>query len=55
MPLYDFECKQCHTVFEGICKSDEHSAICPKCGSKKVNRKIGIPVVRKNAGTSRII
>ena len=56
MPLYDFECTQCHTIFEGICKADEHDAnVCPKCGSTKLDRKIGIPVIRKNAGTSRII
>ena len=57
MPLYDFECKGCHTVFEGLCKADEYFAKpCPKCGGSEVKRLVGAPgLIKKNAGTSRIV
>jgi len=57
MPLYDFECKGCHTIFEGLCKADEYFAKpCPKCGGSEVNRLVGAPgLIKKNAGTSKIV
>lgn len=35
MPLYDFKCSDCSTVFDVMCKiSERESQTCPKCGSK---------------------
>lgn len=42
MPLYDFQCTQCQTVFEVKCKiaekSDPHS--CPQCNSTQTEYRI---------------
>jgi len=37
MPIYEFECCQCKTVFERIMKVDEDFDLleCPSCGEKK--------------------
>ena len=35
MPLYDFKCSDCETVFDVMCKiSERESQVCPSCGSK---------------------
>lgn len=36
MPLYDFKCSECDTVFDVLCKiAERESQACPLCGSKK--------------------
>ena len=41
MPLYDFECGDCNTVFEKLIREekDEQGIVCPSCGSKNVIKK----------------
>jgi putative FmdB family regulatory protein len=35
MPLYDFKCSDCETVFDVLCKiSERESQVCTSCGSK---------------------
>jgi len=35
MPLYDFRCSDCSTVFDVMCKiSERESQACPSCDSK---------------------
>jgi putative FmdB family regulatory protein len=42
MVSYDFTCTKCGTEFEVSCHMDERKAkaVCPKCGSKKVEQKM---------------
>ena len=42
MPIYEYQCKQCHHCFEKIVfSSDESETIeCPQCGHTEVNRLI---------------
>jgi putative FmdB family regulatory protein len=42
MVAYDFKCKKCGTEFEVSCHMDEREAkaVCPKCGSRKVEQKL---------------
>jgi putative FmdB family regulatory protein len=37
MPIYEFECCQCKTVYERLMKVDERYDVleCPSCGAKK--------------------
>lgn len=51
MPLYEYECKQCHHRFEKIQKfSDEPEKVCPKCGAA-VEQLLSAPAVQfKGAG-----
>ena len=44
--LYDFECTECHKVFENICVPDE-DVQCPKCYSDAVKLP---PLIRVNMG-----
>jgi putative FmdB family regulatory protein len=42
MAVYEFTCKDCGSEFEVACHMDERDAqaLCPKCGSHKVNQKL---------------
>jgi putative FmdB family regulatory protein len=42
MVAYDFKCKKCGTEFEVSCHMGEREAkaVCPKCGSRKVEQKL---------------
>ena len=44
--MYDFECTECHEVFENICFPDE-DVQCPKCYSNAVKLP---PLIRVNMG-----
>lgn len=49
MPIYEFECKQCHNVFtliESFSEYDRHAEKCPKCQSKEVGQVISSATVR---------
>lgn len=38
MPIYDFKCNQCETVFEVSCTiSSKDNQSCPECGSSEYN------------------
>ncbi len=37
MPLLDFECAKCSTVFEELIQGDR-SPLCPECGAGEVRR-----------------
>ncbi len=40
MPIYEFKCLDCSNEFElVILPKEEISPICPKCGSKKIEKK----------------
>jgi putative FmdB family regulatory protein len=51
MPLYEYECKQCHQRLEKIQSfSAQHETICPKCGGE-LERVISAPAIQfKGAG-----
>ena len=34
MPLYDFSCKSCDSVFEDLIKANEQNPTCIKCGKE---------------------
>jgi putative FmdB family regulatory protein len=46
MPLYEYQCKKCHQLFERIQKfSDRHMKKCPDCGGA-VEQTISAPAVQ---------
>ncbi|PKN70581.1 MAG: FmdB family transcriptional regulator [Deltaproteobacteria bacterium HGW-Deltaproteobacteria-10] len=44
MPIFEFKCKKCKTVFEELIFSaaDEKKTVCPKCGSKKSDKLMSV-------------
>ncbi|GAB6887988.1 hypothetical protein JCM13304A_14860 [Desulfothermus okinawensis JCM 13304] len=47
MPIYEFKCLDCSNEFElVILPKEEISPICPKCGSKKLRKKISAASIR---------
>ena len=42
MPIYEYQCNDCHNLFENILTFAEHDGnaiTCPKCGSKNVKQE----------------
>jgi putative FmdB family regulatory protein len=52
MPIYEFECSQCETVYERFMKIDEKYDIleCPSCGATKPKKLV--TAFRTNAWSS---
>lgn len=44
MPIYEFYCKDCHTIFNFFSSSvnTEKRPLCPKCGKLKLDRQMSI-------------
>jgi putative FmdB family regulatory protein len=47
MPIYEFKCDECGTVFEVLCRDANSSECrCPDCASEKCRRLISLVVTR---------
>jgi putative FmdB family regulatory protein len=44
MPIYEYQCEECHERFELLVRSSAQQATptCPKCGSGKVKRAMSL-------------
>ncbi len=39
MPLFEFRCGSCHTIFEALCRNTQaEGVVCPECGGKSLSR-----------------
>ena len=46
MPLYEYECRQCHNEFERLSRlSADIPVVCPRCDSQDTAKKISTFVV----------
>ncbi|MDW8326003.1 MAG: zinc ribbon domain-containing protein [Anaerolineales bacterium] len=54
MPIFEFECNQCHTDFEELVRNSEAAGKvkCPNCGGHKVRKKLSTFTARAT-GSSR--
>ena len=54
MPIYEYRCKDCETVFETFVSScsEAHKVICRKCASKEVEKQISTFAGRLSGGSS---
>ena len=57
MPIREFYCPACETVFEELLRSADETerAACPSCGSKDVSRKISVFATRAGGGRSQAV
>lgn len=51
MPIYEYRCSACEADFEELVRtsSAEKSVACPKCGSRKISRKLSVFAARETA------
>jgi putative FmdB family regulatory protein len=49
MPIFEYECTQCHNSFELLMRSDTRVA-CPACSSERVVRKLSLFAAHVNRG-----
>ena len=42
MPIYEYECKKCNSVYEMLrsMNADDNDIVCPECGAKKKANKL---------------
>ena len=54
MPLYGFECEDCHEEFEELVTSLSKvgEVTCPKCGGVNVIRQLSLIAAMKSSGSS---
>jgi putative FmdB family regulatory protein len=54
MPIYEYRCKDCETVFETFVSSisDADKVVCKKCGKKNVEKQISSFTSRLSSGAS---
>lgn len=52
MPLYEFDCPDCHTPFDKLVRSASAVAevTCPTCGSGRVKKKLSTIAARPTGG-----
>jgi putative FmdB family regulatory protein len=48
MPIYEYECKKCHTDFEELVFGSEEGIHCPHCKSKGVKRLMSAAAFKCN-------
>lgn len=56
MPLYEYECGNCGSIFEAIVKVGGNVPPCPTCGSDETRKLITAPAfhIKENRTTARI-
>ena len=48
MPIYEYQCDACDKEFEELVRSADHASIkCPKCGGRKVKRRLSVFAARQ--------
>ena len=54
MPLYEFQCVDCHDDFEELVRSSAAVAevTCPQCGSDRVQRKMSVFASKVSGGSA---
>ena len=54
MPIYEYVCPACRHEFDELIRNDrdERTLVCPKCGAKKVQRKLSTFAAHAATGTS---
>ena len=40
MPIYEFRCCECGTLFEALVRSNQDSTTCPSCGGRLLEKKV---------------
>ncbi len=54
MPLYEFDCADCHESFEELVRASQAATdiTCPNCGSRKVKKKLSTFASKAASSTS---
>lgn len=50
MPIYEFKCENCNTIFETFLLKSEEKVFCPNCKSEKVVKLMSVPSIGWNSG-----
>jgi len=51
VPIYEYECEACHSLFERRQRFDEEpAAVCPKCQGKARRVIHSVPIIFKGSG-----
>ncbi|MDR2513216.1 MAG: zinc ribbon domain-containing protein [Puniceicoccales bacterium] len=53
MPLYDFECFDCHQLSE-LLVSSSRTPICPHCGSRKLEKQLPAFAMKNDSSSNHV-
>jgi putative FmdB family regulatory protein len=51
MPIYEYNCEPCENQFELLIRGSE-TAVCPQCGSKRLDKLLSVPAAHTGGGKS---
>ena len=56
MPIYEYECTNCESIFEVIIDRDGNPPPCPSCGSGETRKIVAAPAIhiKEDRATARI-
>jgi putative FmdB family regulatory protein len=46
MPIFEYECAKCGSIFEVLVKNDKDPVPCENCGNKDTTKLVGAPAFR---------
>ncbi len=49
MPIFEYKCAKCKQEFERIVFSDQAEVVCPKCGSREIERLLSTFAVKSGS------
>ena len=52
MPIFEYRCEKCDTIFEKLVKNSSSEVLCEKCGSKEVKKQLSSFSAKVNDGGS---
>lgn len=50
MPLFEYKCKKCNTVFEKLVIHSDDKVVCENCGSEKAEKQLSTFAAKVNEG-----
>ena len=56
MPIYEYECADCGSIFEMIADGGSHPPLCPSCGGERTKKLMAAPAIhiKTDRATGRI-
>ena len=52
MPIYEYSCRDCRSVFEVLVRAANERVACPSCNSEKVSKLFSTFAVSSSSGSS---
>jgi putative FmdB family regulatory protein len=49
MPLYEYQCSECHLEFEALVRNPDETPQCPACGDAQLQKLLSVPAAHSTS------